>query len=112
LSGLVLKGSTAHLFHVGDTRVYRLQGLLAGDGLEQLTQDHRVRVAEDQSYLSRAVGFNRQLEIDYHALQIERGDVFVLATDGVYEHVDAAFVARAIRATPADLDQAARAIVE
>ena len=27
LSGLVLKGTTAHLFHVGDTRVYRLQGL-------------------------------------------------------------------------------------
>src|SRR6476661_75457 len=60
LSGLVLKGTTAHLFHVGDTRVHRLQG----DSLEQLTQDHRVRVAEDQSYLSRAVGFNTKLEID------------------------------------------------
>src|SRR6185295_2324047 len=58
LSGLVLKGSTAHLFHVGDTRVYRLQGGLQGDALEQLTQDHRVRVAQDESYLSRAVGFN------------------------------------------------------
>src|SRR5207237_5942207 len=45
LSGLVLKGTTAHLFHVGDTRVHRLQG----DALEQLTQDHRVRVAEDES---------------------------------------------------------------
>src|SRR5690349_5977334 len=56
LSGLVLKGATAHLFHVGDTRVYRLQG----NSLEQLTQDHRV-----QSYLSRAVGFNPQIEIDY-----------------------------------------------
>ncbi|HEY5898040.1 MAG TPA: bifunctional protein-serine/threonine kinase/phosphatase [Burkholderiales bacterium] len=114
LSGLVLKGTTAHLFHVGDTRVYRLQGLLPGNGLEQLTQDHRVRVAQDESYLSRAVGFNSQLEIDYHALQIERGDVFVLATDGVYEHVDAAFVARAIRDARdarGNLDDAARAIV-
>jgi len=53
LSGLVLKGTTAHLFHVGDTRVHRLQG----DALEQLTQDHRVRVSENDSYLSRAVGF-------------------------------------------------------
>lgn len=107
LSGLVLKGSTAHLFHVGDTRVHRLQG----DALEQLTQDHRVRVAENESYLSRAVGFNAQIEIDYHALEIERGDVFVLATDGVYEHVDDAFFAKAIRTTRGDLDEAARAIV-
>src|SRR5438874_10536201 len=107
LSGLVLKGTTAHLFHVGDTRVHRLQG----DALEQLTQDHRVRVAEDESYLSRAVGFNSQLEIDYHALEIERGDVFVLATDGVYEHVDGAFVPRAIGEAHGNLDEAARAIV-
>src|SRR5262245_11437107 len=107
LSGLVLKGSTAHLFHVGDTRVHRLQG----DALEQLTQDHRVRVAEDESYLSRAVGFNTQLEIDYRALEIERGDVFVLATDGVYEHVEGAFVARTIRDARGNLDEAARAIV-
>src|SRR5690349_1341118 len=107
LSGLVLKGTTAHLFHVGDSRVHRLQG----DALEQLTQDHRVRVAENESYLSRAVGFNTKLEIDYHALDIERGDVFILATDGVYEHVDGAFVASAIRDSRANLDEAARAIV-
>src|SRR3954462_9945861 len=107
LSGLVLKGTTAHLFHVGDARVHRLQG----DTLEQLTQDHRVRVAQDESYLSRAVGFNSQLEIDYQALEVERGDVFVLATDGVYEHVDAAFVAWAIREKRGNLDDAARSIV-
>ncbi|HEY6824759.1 MAG TPA: protein kinase, partial [Steroidobacteraceae bacterium] len=67
-----------------------------------------------------AVGFNAQIEIDYQALEIDRGDVFVLATDGVYENVDAAFVARAIREArgglhdPArgDLDGAARAVVE
>jgi len=107
LSGLVLKGTTAHLFHVGDTRVHRLQG----EALEQLTQDHRVRVAENESYLSRAVGFNSQIEIDYHALEIERGDVFVLATDGVYEHVDGAVIAQAIREARGDLDEAARTIV-
>ena len=116
LSGLILKGTTAHLFHVGDTRIYRLQG----NTLEQLTRDHRVSVAAGESYLSRAVGFNAQIEIDYQALEIERGDVFVLATDGVYEHVDAAFIARAIReahegldgAVRGDMDGAARAVVE
>jgi serine/threonine protein phosphatase PrpC len=107
LSGLVLKSTTAHVFHVGDTRIYRLQ-----DGsLEQLTQDHRVWVSGEESYLSRAIGFNPQIEIDYRSLEIERGDVFVLATDGVYEHIDGRFVAAAIRDLPGSLDEAARAIV-
>jgi len=107
LSGLVFKSTTAHVFHVGDTRIYRLQG----GSLEQLTQDHRVRVSDEESYLSRAVGFNPQIEIDYRSLEIERGDIFVLATDGVYEHVDGRFVAAAIRDAPGRLDEAARAIV-
>src|SRR5215211_3621115 len=38
LSALVLKARRAHLFHVGDSRVFRL----AGETLEQLTDDHRV----------------------------------------------------------------------
>jgi serine/threonine protein phosphatase PrpC/predicted Ser/Thr protein kinase len=107
LSALVLKSTTAHVFHIGDTRVYRL----SGHSLEQLTEDHRVRVSADESYLSRAVGFNRQIEIDYCSLEIGRGDVFVLASDGVYEHVDGRFVAGAIRAAQGKLDEAARAIV-
>ncbi|HKA44408.1 MAG TPA: bifunctional protein-serine/threonine kinase/phosphatase [Burkholderiales bacterium] len=107
LSGVVFKSTTAHVFHVGDTRIYRLQG----GSLEQLTQDHRVWVSGEESYLSRAVGFNPQIEIDYRSLEIERGDVFVLATDGVYEHVDGRFVAAAIRDAPGALDVAARAIV-
>jgi serine/threonine protein phosphatase PrpC len=106
LSGLVFKSTTAHVFHVGDTRVYRLQGA----SLEQLTQDHRTWISGEESYLSRAVGFNPQIEIDYHSVEIQRGDVFVLATDGVYEHSDAAFIAGAIR-NSANLDDAARAIV-
>src|SRR4029079_685851 len=80
-------------------------------GLEQLTTDHRVWIAPDQSCLSRAVGFNPQIEIDYRALQVEEGDVFVLATDGVYEHVDERFMAAAIRRARPDLDAAARTIV-
>jgi len=108
LSALVIKSTTAHVFHVGDTRIYRVHG----DSLEQLTQDHRVIVAGGQSYLSRAVGFNPQLEIDYQAVPVERGDVFLLASDGVHEHVDEAFIAETVRQGRADLDAAARAIVQ
>ena len=108
LSALVIKSSTAHLFHVGDSRIYRLQG----NALEPLTEDHRVWVSSEQSYLSRALGFHAHLELDYQALTIEPGEVFVLATDGVYEHSDAAFMAAAVQRHAGDLNLAARAIVD
>ena len=108
LSALVLKAATAHVFHVGDTRVYRVHA----ETLEPLTQDHRVQLAGGQSCLSRAVGFNTQLEIDYQALPVERGDVFLLASDGVHEHVDEAFMAAAVRQQRGDLDHAARSICD
>jgi serine/threonine protein phosphatase PrpC len=108
LSAVVLRSSTAHIFHVGDSRVYRL----AGNTLEQLTDDHRVTVSSEQSYLSRALGINPWVEIDYQALSTETGDVFLLATDGVYEHVSARFAAKAVHDHPKDLDQAARIIVD
>jgi len=107
LSAVVIKSATAHLFHVGDARIYRVHG----NTLEQLTTDHRVRVAEDVSYLSRAMGMNTQLEIDYQSLQVAPGDIFFLTTDGVYEHVSTEFVVHAIAEQAADLDAAARAIV-
>lgn len=108
LSALVFKSNTAHLFHVGDTRVYRV----FSTSLEQLTQDHRVRVADGQSCLSRAVGFKPQLEIDYQALPLAPGDTFLLASDGVYEHLDAAFITDTVRHARGDLDGAARALVD
>lgn len=107
LSALVLKSTTAHVFHVGDTRIYRLR-----DGaLEQLTQDHRIVVSAEKSYLSRAMGVESRLDLDYQAQHLDRGDVFVLATDGVYEHVNARFIANAVTDHAGVLDVAARAIV-
>jgi len=106
-SGLVIKSTTAHLFHVGDARIYRLRG---GE-LTQLTEDHRIWVSSQQSYLARALGMGRNVEIDYQPVQVVVGDLLVLATDGVYEHIDADFIQSAIRAA-GDLDTAARAIVE
>jgi serine phosphatase RsbU (regulator of sigma subunit) len=47
---------------------------------------------------------DRKVEIDYLALPLEAGDLFLLATDGVYEHTDAPCVRAAIAAAP-DLDQ-------
>ena len=108
LSAMVLKATTAHLFHVGDARIYRLR-----DGvLTQLTQDHRIPVSEGRSYLGRALGVHAQLETDYQNLQIEAGDVFVLATDGVYEFAPDDVIAATIAAHADRLDAAAKAIAD
>jgi serine/threonine protein phosphatase PrpC/predicted Ser/Thr protein kinase len=106
LSAMVIKSTTAHIFHVGDCRIYRL----SGNSLEQLTDDHRVIVSEEQTYLGRALGINPQIEIDYHALQIEEGDVFLLATDGAYERVSDRFIATSLRDHADNLDNAASVI--
>jgi len=108
LSAMVIKSTTAHIFHIGDGRIYRI----AGRRLEQLTEDHRVIVSSQQSYLGRALGINPQVEIDYRAVTIERDDHFLLATDGVYEYVDSRFVIETISGHANDLDHAAAAIVE
>ncbi|KXB32448.1 protein kinase [Dechloromonas denitrificans] len=107
-SGLVIKSTTAHLFHVGDARIY----LLRDQVLSQLTEDHRVWISSTQSHLARALGIDRKLDIDYQAVPVARGDIFLLATDGVYEHVAADFISASIEANAGDLDQAARAIGE
>lgn len=107
-SAMIVKSSAAHLFHIGDARIYRL----AGNGLEQLTEDHRVVLSSKESYLGRALGVNPQVEIDYRMLKVESGDVFLLATDGVYEYVGARFISKAINDSADDLDSAATNIVE
>ncbi len=100
-SAIVLKGATAHVFHVGDGRIHRLR-----DGtLEQITEEHRLWVAEDVSYLSRALGFNEHLELDYHTLSISPGDAFVIATDGIHEYVGRGSSPMPLRSV--DLDAAA-----
>ena len=111
LSAMVIKSTTAHIFHVGDSRVYRLRDRT----LEQLTADHRVWVANGQSYLGRALGIKAQLEMDYQAVQVEKDDTFLLMTDGVYEHVAASAIIDtfdAINTGHGSLDQAAKAMVQ
>lgn len=106
LNVMVLKSHTAHLFHVGDSRIYRI----AGESVEPLTNDHRVIISAGESYLGRAMGMAQNVEIDYRQVPLHPGDIFLLATDGVYEYMDPGFVTRTIRDHD-DLDIAAQIIV-
>jgi serine/threonine protein phosphatase PrpC len=108
LSAIVVRSTTAHIFHVGDARIYRL----SGKDLEQLTEDHRVIISSEQSYLGRALGVNHQVEIDYRPVPLELGDTFILTTDGVYEHVKPRFIAEILNRGASALDSAAKAICD
>ena len=84
LSIIVLKSTTAYLFHIGDSRIYRLRK----GNLEQLTRDHRIWISQDKNYLSRAMGIEPRLEVDYKTLPLEQGDLFLMATDGIHDFID------------------------
>ncbi|CAH0349882.1 Serine/threonine-protein kinase PknD [Aquabacterium sp. CECT 9606] len=107
-SALIFKGREAHLLHVGDARVFRLHA----QALEQLSDDHRVRVSSVETYLGRALGAGPTVEIDYRSWFAEVGEVYVLATDGAYEYLDAAAVHAALAQYPDDFDAAAASLTD
>jgi len=111
-SSIVFKSTTAHLFHIGDARIYKITEDQVGKKLEQLTEDHRVWLSKDQSYLGRALGITQKLDIDYTTLPIEQGDIFILTTDGVHEYIDDKKVINLINQNNDDLNLAAQKIVE
>ena len=108
LSAMIIKSTTAHIFHLGDTRIYRLRN----NALEQLTKDHRLWVSQEKSYLSRAMGINAYLEIDYEAIPVDQGDIFLLTTDGIYEFINSRFMIDTINKHDSDLDVAAKIIAQ
>ncbi|MES2675920.1 MAG: bifunctional protein-serine/threonine kinase/phosphatase [Pseudomonadota bacterium] len=91
-SCIIFKSHNAHIFHVGDSRIYRLR---AGE-LEQLTRDHRTVISEKESYLVRAMGLDVSLDVDCRTIDLEVGDVFLLSTDGVHEFVSQADIVTAL----------------
>ena len=108
LSVLVIKSATAHLFHVGDTRIYRMRK----GNLECLTRDHRVLVGKDKNVLSRAMGIDLHMEIDYRNAPMEPGDIFLLTTDGVHDFLGDAVLAEFLYSNSLQPETAVQLIVE
>jgi protein phosphatase len=82
-STVIFKSNTAHLFHVGDSRIY----LYRKGKLRQLTRDHQRKSLGQQHFLTRALGMDDKLDIDYQTLPIKHDDLFLLTTDGVHEYL-------------------------
>ncbi len=108
LSSIILKSTTAHIFHLGDSRIYRVRD----KKIEQLSEDHRLWVSSDKSYLSRAMGMDSQLTIDYDSITIEKGDIFILSTDGVYEYIEDSFLLDNLEKYENDYEKLAKFFVD
>lgn len=115
-SGIVFKASTAHVFHIGDARIF----LYRNGKMSTLTSDHRVPIGTRTSYLTRAMGFEKTLEIDYQSHAIYPGDHFLMLTDGAYQFLTEDVLRSAVdnagddfgKDSENDLDAAARDLIE
>lgn len=99
MSTLCLVQGEAHIAQVGDSRVYRLRE----GAVEQLTTDHtwveevvtngtfsraEAEVHAYRHVLTRAIGTARLVDVDTFKFELEIGDVFLLCTDGLTNHVE------------------------
>ncbi|WP_105903309.1 bifunctional protein-serine/threonine kinase/phosphatase [Vibrio gangliei] len=107
-SALILKKRHAHIVHVGDSRIYHLRN----GQVSVLTQDHRINNGNTSSYLSRALGAEGQIHIDYQHLEIKENDIFILMTDGVSDYMNATTIQDIIRNLPDHLEDCARGFVQ
>ena len=80
-TALVLRGRTVHVLHAGDTRAYRL----GGARLTCLTVDHvRERSTGRSHVLTRALGVETEVRLDYAAQPVALHDRLLLCSDGVH----------------------------
>jgi serine/threonine protein phosphatase PrpC len=101
-SCIIFKSHAAHIFHVGDSRIYRFRG----GKLEQLTRDHRTVISEQESYLVRAMGLDVSLDVDCSIHDIEVGDTFLLTTDGLHDFVSQADMINILAQVQENYDEA------
>lgn len=106
LSALVLQGQTFTVAHVGDTRIWRI----AAGQAQLLTHDHAYTHPDMRNRLTRAVGLDELLHVDYQQGEVHIGDSFVLTSDGVHGALKPARIAEL--AASASAAQASEALVD
>ncbi|VXC99775.1 Protein kinase [Pseudomonas sp. 8Z] len=80
LTALVLRGRHYFLAHVGDCRAY-----LWRDGqLLRLTEEHVWEQPGMQHVLTRALGLDQHVVVDYRDGELQPGDAFLLLSDGIW----------------------------
>ena len=111
LTAAQLDGNRVHLVHVGDSRAY----LLRGGELTQITEDHTLvhrmvvegEISEEEaethphrSILTRALGVDRNIQVDERDLEVAPGDRLLLCTDGLTGMISEAQIREILLETP------------
>lgn len=99
LTAMVVKGKSAIIGHIGDSRLYRMRG----GKLELITNDHslvaeqvrmgkltpeQARVHPTRNILSRVMGGRQFVVPDCFQIEVEPEDLFLICSDGVTGMID------------------------
>ena len=104
LTALVLRGHSWTVAHAGDTRAY----LVRQGEVRAITADHRFDHPDRRHQLTRAIGLDQHVHLDYFQGEALAGDCFVLMSDGVHGAMRARTLDDALRrAATEDTAQAA-----
>jgi len=98
ISAMLILGAYAITAQVGDSRIYRV----VSDNVEQLTEDHTLiawqlkqglitpaeaKTSPHRNVITRAVGNREYVEVDTRLIALERGDRFLLCSDGLHGYL-------------------------
>ncbi|MCK6575827.1 Stp1/IreP family PP2C-type Ser/Thr phosphatase [Myxococcota bacterium] len=99
VTAMLVYGDKAWFGHVGDSRAY----LIRDGKIHQVTEDHslvqeqvaaglitaeQAKVSVMRNIITRSIGFERDVKVDVGAVPLQRGDQFVLCSDGLTGHVE------------------------
>lgn len=102
-----VRNSKIHVVHVGDSRTYSIRG----GKILQLTEDHSVvqemvkrgEITPEQAqnhpnknFITRALGVNSTVHIDYIEVEFQYGDVILLCSDGLTNCVNNADIVKTV----------------
>ena len=118
-----LDGETAHVAHVGDSRLYRFRD----GGLAQITTDHslvndylaRGLMTPEEAIghpmkhvLIRALGTTPSVAVDAAALPLEPGDILLLCSDGLSNVVPPSEIAAILGAPDLDISVRCHGLID
>ena len=92
---LLISKKSAYIAHVGDSRVYQLRGTkkefrtfdhsMVFEMVSQgIITEEQARLSAQSNVITRALGIKPDVEVELHEVSYEKGDRFVLCSDGIH----------------------------
>lgn len=92
---LLISEKSAYIAHVGDSRVYQLRGTkkefrtfdhsMVFEMVSQgIITEEQARLSAQSNVITRALGIKPDVEVELHEVSYEKGDRFVLCSDGIH----------------------------